>query len=130
MTNPVRHIGISIDRAPSDVYDFAHDPANLPRWAAGLGGSIELLDGEWVAESPMGSVTVVMAPDNEFGVLDHTVTLPDGTRSLNPLRVLPNERGSEVVFSLFRLPGVDDAAYEADAAAIAADLATLKRLLE
>jgi len=130
MTNRVRHIGVTIERAPADVYDFVHDAANLPRWAAGLGGSIELVEGEWVANSPMGLVTVTMAPDNEYGVLDHVVALPDGTRTLNPLRVLPNDGGSEDVFSLFHLAGVTDEAYESDAAAVQADLESLKHLLE
>jgi hypothetical protein len=35
-----------------------------------------------------------------------------------------------VVFTVRRRPGVTDAEFEADAAAVAADLETLKRLLE
>jgi uncharacterized protein YndB with AHSA1/START domain len=29
-------ISIAIARPPADVYEFASDPRNLPRWAAGL----------------------------------------------------------------------------------------------
>jgi hypothetical protein len=32
----VEHISIYIHRAPDDVYAFASDPKNLPRWAAGI----------------------------------------------------------------------------------------------
>ena len=48
----------------------------------------------------------------------------------NPLRVLADGDGCEVVFTLRRQPGMDDEAFDADAAAIRRDLATLRRLLE
>jgi hypothetical protein len=78
----------------------------------------------------MGEVEVAFVGTNELGVLDHEVVLPDGTATLNPLRVLPYGAGSEVVFTLRREADVDDAAFEADAAAVRADLASLKRILE
>jgi hypothetical protein len=112
------------------VYAFASEPANLPRWASGLSSGIEEIDGEWVAESPMGRVRVALTARNDLGVLDHDVTLPSGETVHNPMRVLANGDGSEVVFTLYRRPGVSDAEYEADAAAVAADLERLKALLE
>ena len=130
VTHGVRHITMSIERSPEDVYAFASKPANLPRWAAGLSASINLIDGQWVAESDMGRVTVLFAPTNQFGVLDHAVSLPDDGSVLNPLRVLPNGDGSEVVFTLFHREGVSVEDFEADAAAVEKDLATLKELLE
>ncbi len=70
-------------------------------------------------------------PANDLGVLDHTVTLPSGEAVFNPLRVLPGGVDwSEVVFTLRRRPEMSDANFEADAIAIATDLATLKRILE
>jgi hypothetical protein len=130
MTWPARHLSIGVGRPPADVYEFASNPANFPRWAAGLAGAIEYVDGDWVADSPMGRVTVRLEPRNALGVLDHEVVLPSGERFHNPMRVLPNDTGSEVVFTLDRRPGVTDEAFEADARAVAADLASLKRLLE
>ncbi len=50
---------------------FAADPANLPKWASGLGTSVELVDGQWIAEYPMGRVSLAFAPPNEYGILDH-----------------------------------------------------------
>lgn len=89
------------------------------------------VDGKWVANSPMGEIAIEFTPENSLGVLDHTVTLPSGASVLNPMRVIPiHENYSEVVFSLRRQPEMSDAAYEADANAVAADLATLKRILE
>ena len=126
-----RHLGIRIDRDARTVYDFCADPANLPRWAAGLSGSIEQYDGRWFADSPMGRVEVAFAPPNEFGVLDHRVTLPDGQVVANPMRVIPDgAEASDVVFTLRHRDGVSDEEFEADAAAVRTDLETLKRLLE
>ena len=31
-----RHISVYIARRPAEVYEFASDPRNLPRWAAEL----------------------------------------------------------------------------------------------
>jgi hypothetical protein len=71
-----------------------------------------------------------VAERNPYGVLDHDVTLPSGETVHNPLRVLRNDRGSEVVFTLYRRPGVSDADFERDAESVRRDLETLKRLLE
>ena len=124
------HLSVHVRRSADDVYRFVADPAHLPQWAAGLGGSVERRDGRWFAESPMGEVEVRFAPPNLFGVLDHDVTLPDGTTVGNPLRVLSDGEGCEVVFTLRRAPGTTEEAFDADAAAVRSDLATLKRLME
>ena len=124
------HLSVHVDRSAPQVYRFVADPERLPQWAAGLGGSIEQRDGRWFADSPMGEVEVRFVPENPFGVLDHDVTLPDGTTVTNPLRVLPDGSGCEVVFTLRRAEGVSDEAYDADATAVRSDLATLRRLME
>jgi hypothetical protein len=112
------------------VYQFASKPAHWPQWAAGLSGSIQNINGDWIAESPMGRVKVKFAAQNQYGVLDHEVTLPSGTTVYNPLRVFPNNDGSEVVFTLYRRPGVSDQQLAEDAQAVTRDLAMLKTLLE
>lgn len=130
MPTESHHLTVSIDRPATAVYEYARDPAHLPAWAAGLAAGIRLDRGEWVADSPMGQVLVRFVPVNEYGVLDHDVVLPDGTTSTNPVRVLADGEGSEVVFTLRRRPGMTDDQLAADAAAITADLGTLKRVLE
>lgn len=129
--NESRHISIHIASPAETVYAFASDPANLPAWAQGLGDSIEQIDGRWVAESsPMGRVVVAFTPPNELGVLDHDVTLPSGETVHNPVRVIADGAGSEVVFTLRRRPGMSDADLRRDADMVAADLARLKKLTE
>ena len=124
------HLGVHVARPASEVYAFAADPENLPRWAAGVAGSVEQRDGRWWADSPMGPVEIAFVPENVHGVLDHDVTLPDGTRMTNPMRVMADGDGCEVVFTLRRAPGTTDEAFDADASAVRADLESLKRLLE
>lgn len=125
-----RHLGIAIDRPAAEVYAYVRDPANLPSWAAGLGSSVELVDGQWVADSPMGRAVVSFVEPNDLGVLDHRVTLADGATFYNPMRVIQDGQTCEVVFTLRRQPGMTDEDYDRDARAVAADLATLKELLE
>lgn len=129
-TQRSRHLGIPIDRPAQKVYDYVSDPVNVPGWAPGLARSIERVDGQWVGESPMGRVVVVFTPRNEFGVLDHDVTLPSGQTVHNPMRVIADGPGCEVVFTLRRQPGTSDEEFRRDAEAVSADLTGLKRLME
>jgi hypothetical protein len=124
------HLSNYIERPAAEVYAYVVNPANLPNWATGLSGSIEQRDGRWFAESPMGEVEVAFAPENPYFVLDHDVTLPDGTTFNNPMRVIAHGAGCDVVFTLHRRSDQSDEDYEADATTIRTDLATLKRLLE
>lgn len=107
---PTRHISRFIPRPVGDVVAFASNPKNLPKWAEGISDK----------------VTVRFVPPNEHGILDHYVTA-DGKTFYNPMRVFENDGGSEVVFTLFRMPGVTDEAYEKDAQTIATDLERLER---
>lgn len=130
MTFPSQHISVSINRPANQIYEFAANPQNLPQWASGLSGSIQNIAGDWIAESPMGRIQVKFAEPNHYGVLDHEVTLPSGATVYNPMRVFPNNDGSEVVFTLYRRPDMSDQQFAEDAQAVASDLQRLKRLLE
>ncbi|HMZ13329.1 MAG TPA: SRPBCC family protein [Mycobacterium sp.] len=127
-----QHISAWINRPAAEVYRFASNPENLPRWAAGLAeGQVTRVGENWVVRSPMGEVTVEFSPTNELGVLDHVVTMPSGEPVFNPLRVVPaGPDWCEVVFTLRRRPGMSDVEFIADGAAVKTDLATLKKILE
>jgi uncharacterized protein YndB with AHSA1/START domain len=128
---PSLHLPVVIERPWRTVYEYVSDPRNLPRWAAGLAGSeVQREVSQWSMSSPMGRVLVSFVPDNELGVVDHTVTLPTGESVLNPLRVLPlTEDSCEVVFTL-RRRGMTEAELDEDAAAVRADLEQLKAICE
>ncbi len=101
------HISEQINRNVVDVYRYASQVENLPHWAAGVSPDMEIR----------------FAKNNYFGILDHWATV-GGKTFYNPVRVIEDGPGkSEVVFTL------RDATAE-DQAAVAADLATLKRILE
>ena len=129
-TRESRTLSTRIERPAAEVYAFASCPENLPRWAAGLGGAVTRDGADWRVETPQGALRLRFAGPNAYGVLDHAVTLPDGSVVEVPMRVVPNGDGAEVLFTLFRQPGMSDADFARDAGLVAADLATLKRLLE
>ena len=130
MTFTAKHISVPINRSAAQVYEFASNPENLPNWAAGLSGSIKKVNEDWIAESPMGRVKVKLAEKNNLGVLDHDVTLPSAVKVYNPMRVFPNNDGSELVFTLYRRPEMSDQEFAEDAKAVEKDLATIRTLLE
>ncbi|MBD8064347.1 SRPBCC family protein [Devosia sp. PTR5] len=125
-----RMVTITILRPWQEVYAFAADPANMTRWAAGLGNSF-VRDGEfWVASDPGGNpIHVRFTPANAFGILDHDVHV-GGEVVHVALRVMPNGDGSEVAFLLLQERGMDDQQFRRDAAAVRKDLETLKAILE
>jgi hypothetical protein len=130
-THEVRHISVSINRAPDEVYAFVSNPENIPKWASGLGGSITNIKGEWIADAPMGKVKIRFAEENKFGVLDHeVVVLGSGVAVYNPMRVIANGKGSEIFFTLIRLPEMSEEKFEEDAKWVEKDLRRLKDLLE
>ena len=130
VTDASRHIAQHVRCSAQAAYAYASDPANLPVWAAGLADSVTQVDGRWRASTPAGEVLLEFAPPNDFGVLDHTVVLPDGTSVTNPMRVLADGDECEVVFTLRRQPSMTDDDLERDAAAVAQDLRTLQQVLE
>ncbi len=130
MVLPSKHISISIKASPTLTYGYAANPENLPHWAAGLSSGIRREGESWVTDSPMGKVSVNFSEKNSFGVLDHTVTMPTGEKVLNPMRVLPNADGCEVVFTLFQRKGVSEREFEEDEKMVQDDLKRLKMNLE
>jgi hypothetical protein len=125
------HVTVAIARSAATVYAYAADPANLVAWAAGLtGATLEQVEGHWVTDSPMGRITIDFAPPNGYGVLDHDVTMPSGERVYNPMRVIADGDGCEVVFTVRQRPGMSDTEFAADTAAVRADLEALRDLLE
>ncbi len=129
-TMPARIIHRSINRDWRDAYAFAGAPENMPLWASGLASGLERDGDDWIAKGVLGTVRVSFVPHNEFGVIDHTVTIESGLRVYNALRIVPNDSGCEIMFTLLRMPGMTDEQFEADAAHVGRDLEALKRLME
>jgi hypothetical protein len=126
----VRTISVSVRREWRAVYDFVRRPENFARWASGAAKSLRREGVDWVADGPDGRAVLRFTEPNEFGVLDHWVTLASGAEIHVPLRAVPNGSGCELMFTLFRQPGMTDAIFARDAAWVTKDLAALKALLE
>ncbi len=122
-----RIVSESIDIPAAAVYDYARQVENLPEWAAGLATAVQRDGDHWFAASPMGRIRIDMAPRNDFGVLDHDVTTPDGTTFHNAMRVTPSGDGCVLHFVVLRMPDAGDAEFERDCGLVAADLRSLGR---
>lgn len=126
---PARTLSISIARSATKVYDYLAQPALFPQWSKFITGMRP--DGDdWIATTTAGESRVRFAPRNDFGVVDHTVAAAPGVEVFVPFRVVPNQAGGEVLFTVFRQPTQDDRAFADDCALVAEDLASLKQTLE
>src|SRR3989344_294694 len=125
-----RTLSVTIICSPRKVYEFVSNPENLPRWATGLGKSVRKSDAGWVVDTPQGPVKIRFAEKNDFGVLDHYVILASGVEIYVPMRVVSNDSGSEVIFTLFKTPEMSDKQFAEDAGMVERDLKSLKRVLE
>ena len=124
-------VSVSIAAPPARVVAYVGDGSNLTRWASGLAeGHVERAGDEWVVTGPLGAVRVRFAPPNDFGVLDHVVTLPDGEKADNPVRVIANRSGSTISFHVFRRAGQSADDHAKDVAHVEQDLHTLRGILE
>ena len=123
-------LSVSIDRVPADVYAFVRDVSTWPRWATGFCLSARPSDGGWIVETVDGPMPLRFAPNNDLGVLDHTVTVTPGVDVRNPMRVVPNAEGSEVLFTLFQPPRMSSERFADDVRLVRADLQSLKTVLE
>ncbi|UYN85115.1 MAG: SRPBCC family protein [Microcella sp.] len=117
-----------LDRLPEWAYGFAQ---SAERVVVGSGDDDDRVHRErWVVESPFGHIEVEFFVDVASGILDHDVTMPDGTVVHNRLRVEPAPHGSDVLFTLVRLPGMTDDQWRDDERAVTADLRRLAELCE
>lgn len=130
MTRLSQTLTTSIDRPPQEVYDFISDPRHLPDWAPGFTSGVHEENGTWIAETKEGAFTVEFAPRNDFLIADHVVTISESVQVINPVRVLPNDDGAEVIFTVVQEPGQNEAQFEEILGLVSGDLALLKRSLE
>jgi hypothetical protein len=130
MTYPVKNISISINKPVNEVYEFASNPENFPIWVEFIKSMTKQTKNNWLAETDLGNIEIEFVPKNEFGIIDHLVTLPDSSTVNNPMRVIENGKGSELVFTLFWMPNRTEEEFNQDAKLVENDLKKIKRILE
>lgn len=121
---------VVIERLPDEVYEYAANPMHLPEWAKSFCLSVRKENDDWVVQTPDGPMVLEFAARNPYGILDHYVTVAPGRRLLNPMRVIPNGMGSEVIFTFFKPDDIPMEQFELEAVNVMQDLQLLKRILE
>lgn len=125
-------ISIQIDYPCEAAYRFLSQPRNYGEWAAVDKASYKPVgsDGDWQADTPFGKRHFRFTPANAFGVLDHAVFVPGEPLLYTPMRVVPNEGGTELTFIFYQRPGMSEAEFLSAVEWITTDFLTLKSLLE
>lgn len=125
-------VTVSIARPYAEVYDFCADPLNFGRWNLLPGALLEPIGGnEYLVDLPQGRRVMRFMPHNDFGVLDYQVYTPGESSGLTrPLRLVPNEAGTDLQMTWFHQAGVSDAQFRSEVEWLRADLLRLKSFLE
>ena len=121
---------VAIEAAPSEVLGFVADGANLPRWAIGFAKSVAPNGDAWIVTTSQGEVPITIAVDEPAGTVDFHMDMGPAGEAAAYARVVPNEAGTEFVFTQFQGPGVPDEVFEQLVVAVGHELVALKALLE
>lgn len=103
---------VSIDAPPAFVWATLAKVADWPHFSPFARQVKQLSPTEYEVTSPQGPVMLTSNFVEDLRLLDHTVTLPDGTEVFIPYRVAPNHRGSELIMTNVKSPDDSMAEYE------------------
>lgn len=121
---------IAIDSPPERTFAYVSTPANQPEWAVNFVHSTRALpDGRLAMETPVGELVYRLDADPARGTVDWIFETPAGENIL-PARVVPSGEGSLFTFTITRMPGQSDEAWQQGRAGLDEELQHLKRLLE
>lgn len=121
------------DQPPYEAtYRYLAEPRNYGEWAAVDKHSYRPLEnGDWEGMTKVGGMRHFrFTPLNPFGVLDHAMFVPGDELLWTPMRVMPNQEGTELSFTFYQRPGMDDEAFASAIEWITTDFLALKALLE
>ncbi len=122
-------VDVELPVAADIAYRYLSNPENLPHWAPNFARSVRREGDLWRVEMAEGEVLARFAPENDMGVLDHWVTMPDGAVIHNPMRVVPLGAGALLSFVVFRRPGWGQAELLRDSEMVRRDLEKLRGLV-
>ncbi|HTJ56337.1 MAG TPA: hypothetical protein VL418_02065 [Devosiaceae bacterium] len=130
---PARTVSLSIERPVPEVFDFVIDPANLPKWGFEAAASrlTDYEDNQWLVETAVGPRVMQFSKRNNLGVLDAwSRRMIGGAPVLIPIRVFPNDEGTELTYTFLQRPGTTKEAWHSLQEWMATDLFALKNTLE
>ncbi len=128
--NPSHTLSISIARKPDEVAQYVADPRNLPQWAGAFCKSVRPEGDHWRIQTDQGEFGLRFQADPAQGILDHVVEIADDLQVYVPMRVVANGEGSEVLFTLFRMPAMTEERWQNDLTMVRDDLMRLRSVLE
>jgi hypothetical protein len=125
-------IKVAIERPFDEVYELLADPLYFGKWAVTPDTEMEALDnGDWLVELPRGQSLIRFTPPNAYGILDYEVfPLGESHGSVNPVRLVRNDEGCELVLIWYQRDGMSEDKFRSDAQWVESDLQRLKTLLE
>jgi hypothetical protein len=114
------------------VFDVVSRAERLPEWATAFCRAVLGREGERLRiETPQGPMLFWIDADARRGIVDMHGGPSEAEASYWPARVLEAPGGRSVfVFTAFRAPGMSDAEFDGQCAALGHELATLKALVE
>lgn len=127
---PCAMINVSIDRDPGSVFEFVSQPESLPQWARMFCKLLEPSGGDWYVHTPDGRVRIRFDEDVTSGIMDHFIRPDNGIEFMVPMRVVPNNAGSEIIFTLFRDPDISNEKFALTIDWVRRDLNMLNEILK
>ena len=103
---------VSIEAPPAFVWATLAKVEDWPHFSPFALRVKRLSPTRYEVTSPQGPVILTSDFVEDLRLLDHTVTLQDGTEVFVPYRVAPNHRGSELIMTNVKSPGDSMAEYE------------------
>jgi len=104
------------------------DAQRLPDWAPAFARAVEPAGPDWLIDSGGSRLRIRMRVSLEYGTVD--LVRPEDPRRGARMRVLDNEDGSVVLFTLVFPTGVDDEAIAQQMAIVETELRTIRDLCE
>ena len=108
------------------AFAYISNPRNQPAWAVNFVKEVKGTDDELVMVTPIGDLPFEFRTDPALGSVD--IVFKGG--GAIPTRVVPNGKGSEFIFTLFRPDGTPDDAWARQLEGLKEELSILKTTLE
>lgn len=128
LLGPAETRSISIAAPPATVLDLLGNARRLPDWAPEFASAVKPDGDDWLIDSGGSELRIHL----EFSAKQGTVDLlrPGDPGRGARMRVLPNEGGSEFVFTLIFPAGTPREAIERQMATVETELRTVRDLCE
>ncbi len=114
----------------ADVFAYLSQSANIPEWAPGFARDVRVDGDDVLVTNDDGERRVRVQLNEEFGIVDFLAVRADGLRLSSTIWIVATgAHATEVLFTLFRIPGEYDENFAERAEVIPGELAFVQRRL-